>query len=235
MTRQTRIIAALALLSLAPAPALAERVCVEELAGTCLKYADPPAAAPARPVSAEEEAERALGLGPEERRRIQSGLRAAGHYGGAVDGAIGPASRRAIASWQRAEGAPATGYLTGPQAQRLAAIAVTGGGAAAPSAPPASNAERDRRREAAMAGLSCYFTARGQPVDLNFRAGGLVIAVHPEGEIDLRWTLGEDRLCVFGRPIRGEGCVDLPESGVDERAMLEDRTRALCLALPARL
>lgn len=204
---------------------------MEELAGTCLKYADPPAAAaPAQqspPVSADEQAERTLGLGLAERRQVQSGLQAAGHYTGPIDGSIGPASRRAIAAWQRAEGAPATGFLTAAQARRLTAIAVTGGGAA-PSPPLPASESRDRRRAAALVGASCYFTAFGTPFDMKFYSGGRAIASYLEGEARIDWRVEGDRLCLFGDMVRNETCADLPLSEDRERAMLEAKAREVC-------
>ncbi|MFN3262550.1 MAG: peptidoglycan-binding domain-containing protein [Pikeienuella sp.] len=126
-------------------PAFAQqRICVEELAGTCLKWREeaPRAAAPASPapsaaVSPEAAAERSLGLGAAERRAIQTGLNAEGLDAGAPDGAFGPRTRRAIAAFQRSRGEPATGFLTADQAVALRGAASppapeTAGGATAP-------------------------------------------------------------------------------------------------------
>lgn len=134
--------AALALLSGA-AGAQTSRVCVEEAGGVCLKYQEVRRSSPA------EQAERRLGLGAEERRAVQRGLAADGYYAGAIDGALGARSRGAISAWQRAQGAPATGYLTAEQAATLSAAgtprpvdpapAVAATPAPAPAAPaPAS-------------------------------------------------------------------------------------------------
>ena len=104
--------------ALAPvaATAQANRVCVEEVGGVCLKYQDAPKPAPLSPAEA---AERRLGLSGEERRAIQSGLSAEGFYDGSIDGALGPQSRRAIRAWQSARGESATGFLTGDQVAAL--------------------------------------------------------------------------------------------------------------------
>lgn len=59
----------------------------------------------------------------EERMAVQRALAAAGHYSGEIDGIIGPGSRSAIARWQAAMGANATGYLLGQQARNLIDIA----------------------------------------------------------------------------------------------------------------
>jgi tRNA A-37 threonylcarbamoyl transferase component Bud32 len=51
-------------------------------------------------------------LGHPERASIQQRLSAAGLYRGAADGSFGPATREAIAAYQRANNLPATGILT---------------------------------------------------------------------------------------------------------------------------
>lgn len=56
---------------LVAAPAAAERVCVEELSGVCLKYKE------VRSVSRAEQTECSLSLDRAERRVVQSGLKAA--------------------------------------------------------------------------------------------------------------------------------------------------------------
>ncbi|PZX15217.1 sporulation related protein [Palleronia aestuarii] len=55
-------------------------------------------------------AERALSS--EARREVQAALRSAGFYDGAIDGAFGPGTRRAMAAWQRANDHAETGVLT---------------------------------------------------------------------------------------------------------------------------
>ncbi len=50
-----------------------------------------------------------------ERRRLQTALAWAGHYDGAIDGAIGPGTRAAMSAWQRAGGHAATGVMTAAQ------------------------------------------------------------------------------------------------------------------------
>ncbi len=54
-------------------------------------------------------------------REIQRALAWFGHYRGPIDGDIGPASRRAKAAWQTAQGLPATGELETAEAERLLA------------------------------------------------------------------------------------------------------------------
>jgi hypothetical protein len=63
--------------------------------------------------------EAVLGLGRAQRREIQESLSLLGHDPRGIDGVFGPGTRTAIRLWQRAEGLPETGYLTGEQAARL--------------------------------------------------------------------------------------------------------------------
>lgn len=127
--RMLTIIAAFA--ALAPPAFAQQRVCVEELAGTCLKWREEaPRATPAAPaapaaISPDAAAERRLGLDASERRAIQAGLNAEGFDAGAPDGAFGPRTRRAIAAFQRGRGEPATGYLTAQQAVALRGAAAS--------------------------------------------------------------------------------------------------------------
>ena len=65
------------------------------------------------------QSERALGLSVAQRSAVQAGLTRRGFDTRGVDGTFGPGTRRAIANWQRANDLSATGYLTGPQFQRL--------------------------------------------------------------------------------------------------------------------
>lgn len=115
---------------LAVPPAMAERVCVEEVGGVCLKYQE------VRQVSPAEAAENRLGLTGADRRAAQAGLEAEGFYSGAIDGALGPRSRGAIRDWQSSRGDAATGYLTAPQLTALRAAA-RAKPAAAPAPEPA--------------------------------------------------------------------------------------------------
>lgn len=55
----------------------------------------------------------------DERKALQRTLAAEGFYQGAIDGDLGPASRRAIANWQASMGAESSGYLRPRQAQAL--------------------------------------------------------------------------------------------------------------------
>lgn len=70
-------------------------------------------------VTPDEVAEQALDDG--QRRAVQRALAWFGHYGAAVDGAFGRGTRAAMAEWQVAHGADATGILTPPQRMGLIA------------------------------------------------------------------------------------------------------------------
>lgn len=81
----------------------------------------------------------------DQRMAVQRALLQAGYYSGEIDGILGSGSRRAIASWQAALGADATGYLRQQQVEALIAIAPPPVAAAAaptilsaPSAPVAA-------------------------------------------------------------------------------------------------
>ncbi len=54
-----------------------------------------------------------------QRELLQRALQWEGHYDAAIDGAFGPATRHAMAAWQRAEGVEATGVLTTAQRRKL--------------------------------------------------------------------------------------------------------------------
>jgi peptidoglycan hydrolase-like protein with peptidoglycan-binding domain len=58
-------------------------------------------------------------LSREERELLQKALKWEGFYTAAVDGAIGPGTRKSMAAWQRQEGYEATGVLTSLQRQTL--------------------------------------------------------------------------------------------------------------------
>lgn len=58
-------------------------------------------------------------LTAEERRQLQIALEWAGHYQGAIDAAIGPGTRSAMADWQRSNGHEPTGVMTTRQRAEL--------------------------------------------------------------------------------------------------------------------
>ncbi|NBC95410.1 MAG: peptidoglycan-binding protein [Deinococcus-Thermus bacterium] len=60
-------------------------------------------------------------LSGRERRDLQIALQWFGHYGGAIDGAFGPGTRRAMSAWQAAQGYDVTGVLTTDQRAELLA------------------------------------------------------------------------------------------------------------------
>lgn len=77
-------------------------------------------AAEAQPqVSAAEQAEIDLGLSREDRKQVQRDLTILEHDPRGVDGLFGPATRRAIGSWQQANRFTATGFLDSRQLELL--------------------------------------------------------------------------------------------------------------------
>ena len=63
--------------------------------------------------------EQQLGLDRAGRILVQQGLASLDYEVGVADGLLGPATRQAIRTWQRAKGFAATGYLTREQADTL--------------------------------------------------------------------------------------------------------------------
>ncbi len=57
----------------------------------------------------------AVAMDQDQRMMVQEGLAYHGFYDGAIDGAIGPGSRQAIAAYQKSIGAEETGYLSATQ------------------------------------------------------------------------------------------------------------------------
>ncbi|MEL7466454.1 MAG: peptidoglycan-binding domain-containing protein [Pseudomonadota bacterium] len=113
-----------AIASASEAQAQAQRICIEEVSGVCLKYATREAGDATKPkasaaLSPAARNERGLRLSREDRKAAQRGLAAGAFYGGSIDGAFGPQSRRAIAAWQRANGFTASGYLAEGQVALL--------------------------------------------------------------------------------------------------------------------
>ncbi|MCB2111114.1 MAG: trypsin-like peptidase domain-containing protein [Defluviimonas sp.] len=102
-----------------PGPGAAAEVAPQTETGTA-PATMPSAEAPAAEVSPEPlpgespaEARRSeAALPPEAREELQEALRWEGFYAGAIDGAIGPGTRRSMADWQGANGHEPTGILT---------------------------------------------------------------------------------------------------------------------------
>lgn len=86
-------------------------------AGTAPALSAQPAAEPDETPARARRSERQLTR--EQRRTIQSALKAAGFYGAAIDGAFGRGTRAAMAAWQRARGLEPTGILTTRQRRQL--------------------------------------------------------------------------------------------------------------------
>ena len=86
--------------------------------------ADPAASDPsptlAQPDETEDEARASeAALGDTERMDLQSALRSFGFYDGAIDGAVGPGTRDAMAAWQADNGYFASGILTSAERRAL--------------------------------------------------------------------------------------------------------------------
>ena len=98
-------------------------------------------------------AEKALGLGRAERRRIQTCLKSEGFDPGPADGVFGPGTRAAIRGWQAARdgNAPATGYLTRAHADALSGCETASG--------PGSACTGKERGE----GEGCWMELANQP------------------------------------------------------------------------
>lgn len=78
---------------------------------------DTPPETPSETLAEARAAERALDRPT--RADIQRALAWFGHYGGAIDAAFGPGTRRAIAAWQTEQGAAPTGVLRGAERAEL--------------------------------------------------------------------------------------------------------------------
>lgn len=85
--------------------------------------------------------ETAMELTSTQKRIIQSRLTQLGHDTGGIDGQFGSGTRRAISAWQRASGAPATGFLSQAEATTLLS------GGSLPGAPPAETTDAAARAE----------------------------------------------------------------------------------------
>lgn len=86
-------------------------------------------------------AETAMALTPTQKRIIQSRLTQLGHDTNGIDGQFGSGTRRAISAWQRANGAPATGFLSQAEATTLLS------GGSLPGAPPPETTDAAARAE----------------------------------------------------------------------------------------
>ena len=127
-----------------------------------------------REIRATAEAEKKLGLGKEERSRIQSCLKGAGFDPGPADGAFGSRTRTALRGWQAKQGrkgAAAAGYLTKADAAALLACK------SAPS--PVC---------AGKAGAACWMEAANRP-------GCYLWNSHPQAEETVTWS----GACVDGK------------------------------------
>jgi peptidoglycan hydrolase-like protein with peptidoglycan-binding domain len=97
----------------APAPEAAATAAPAAPATPALPAAAPPDETPAEARRSE------AALNPDQRRDLQAALQWFGHYAAAIDGAIGPGTRSAMAAWQTAQGFEPTGVLTARQRDAL--------------------------------------------------------------------------------------------------------------------
>ena len=113
--------------------------------------AEPSAQPPATPQPTEAqlpvELESSLGLGLEERRRVQVGLSALGFSPGPLDGEFGPRTRAAIRAYRKEKGLPAGEHLTGELSEALEALGEEARAAARRREELARNEEADRRAD----------------------------------------------------------------------------------------
>ena len=125
--------------------------------------------------------EKALALGRDERRRIQSCLKAQGHDPGPADGVFGPRTRAAIRGWQAAKGedAPATGHLTRAHADTLLSACQVAGSGKQAGAPGAvcPGKESDEGDE------GCWMELANQPGCWRWNP-------HPQPEETVTWSGG---------------------------------------------
>lgn len=191
------IIAAITLASFAKA----ERVCVEEAGGVCLKYQEKPATPAAPQLS---EAERSLSA--DQRRDVQRRLSALGYYGGGADAQFGPGTRKAIAGWQRGAGFEPSGYLNRGQ---LTALLSAPGPAPATSAPAASAAPASVDPKALLVGAKCTINTRlGLRATIKLLRGGGT-EVRTDYEVyDGEWGVYDDELCTETENY--EDCREIP-------------------------
>ena len=187
----------------APGSATAERICVEEVSGVCLKYKNVSGSgggeAASRPqaVSAAERRERDLNLTRSDRRAAQRGLAAARVYSGAIDGLFGAGTRRAIRNWQGQGGRAATGFLTSEDFRALSASSGEAVAAAAPANDPGDIAD-------IVNNLFCISMIDGMDAKVTFRSDGTARALNEDATMRVTWEYDGRDFCVFssGRKVR---------------------------------
>ncbi|MEL7464010.1 MAG: peptidoglycan-binding domain-containing protein [Pseudomonadota bacterium] len=203
MVRFTMAVLAAAMLS-SGAPAAAQQgVCVEEVAGVCLKFetVEPSARSQPRPAPSQAQtAEQALQLSRAERRDVQRGLRAEGFYRSSIDGLFGRGTRGAISAWQRANGLSATGFLSADQARRLRRLGQSQSAGTSSTEPRvAAPAATARDLGELIGGLGCNSEVHGETTRIVFRRDGGAAAAAVDVSLFVTWTFKNRRFCIFNR------------------------------------
>ena len=200
-----------------------DRVCVEEAAGVCLKYRAVAPVSPAPQPTAAERRERDLGLTRADRRAVQRGLRDGGFYSGAIDGLYGAGTRKAIARWQRANGAAPDGYLS---AEAVRTLSRAESRAAAPTPGPSSSGATKAEIAEAIHGLGCKSMISGELANLVFNRSGRVVASAPDVALNVTWALERGSFCIrnFGQDVH---CGTGPADGGDKER-LRAAVRGVC-------
>lgn len=203
MLRILSVALAILALALAGRADAQDRVCVEEVAGVCLKFETvaPSTASPRQPAPTQaQRSEQALQLSRAERRDVQRGLSSEGFYRSSIDGLFGRGTRGAISAWQRANGFSATGFLNADQARRLQRLgqsqsASVSSEASTPPAPAATAAELGEL----IGGLGCNSEVHGETTRIVFRRDGGAAAAAVDVSLFVTWTFKNRRFCIFNR------------------------------------
>ena len=116
-------------------------------------------------------AEDALNLSRAARREVQESLKLLGFDPRGIDGLFGKGSRTAIAAWQRSNGFPETGHMTGNQLFRLKDLA-------AAKRAEIAEAEEEERRETERQDRAYWRATGREGTEEGFRA---YLARYPDG------------------------------------------------------
>ena len=99
----------------------------------------------------------------------------------------------------------------------------------APAAFAESQGQRDERRASYIEGFSCWVTAQGQSVKIEYERNGSGTASYEAGQSNFSWKVSGDKFCRKFQ--RGEEqCVDLPGRDIgDEERKFKEFLQAGCL------